>query len=45
MTGAVFVSRSFVVFSVFLLFEDVLLAAAEVFTSEDVAEVVEDVKL
>lgn len=45
MTGALLVSRSFEVFSVSLLFEDVLLATAEVFASEDVADVVEDVKL
>ena len=45
MTGTVLESRSFEVFSVFLLFEDVLLATAEVFASEDVADVVEDVKL
>ena len=45
MTGVVTESRLFEVFSVFLLFEDVLLATAEVFASEDVAEVVDDVKL
>ena len=45
MTGALLVSRSFEVFSVSLLFEDALLATAEVFASEDVADVVEDVKL
>ena len=45
MTGTVLESRSFEVFSVFLLFEDVLLATAEVFASEDVVEVFEEVKL
>ena len=45
MTGAVLVSRSFEVFSVFLLFEDVFLATVEVFASKDVAEVVGDAKL
>ena len=45
MTGTVLESRSFEVFSVFLLFEDVLLATSEVFASDDVAEVVEEAKL